>query len=72
MNAGLHHKRKKGMYSLLTIDGETVEIDGETEETVADSIFLDSKFTADGDRGHEIKRHLVLGRKSMTNLDSMQ
>ena len=55
MNAGLHHKRKKGMYSLLTIDGETVEIDGETEETVADSIFLDSKFTADGDRIHEIK-----------------
>ena len=43
------------MYSLLTIDGETVEIDGETEETVADSIFLDSKFTADGDRIHEIK-----------------
>ena len=47
------------------------EIDGETVETVADFIFLDSKVTADGDCSHEIKRHLILGRKAMTNLDSI-
>ena len=47
------------------------EIDGETEETVADFIFLGSKITADGDCSHEIKRCLLLGRKSMTNLDSI-
>ena len=47
------------------------EIDGETEETVADSIFLGSKITADGDCSHEIKRRLLLGRKVMTNLDSI-
>ena len=47
------------------------QIDGETMETVADFIFLDSKITADGDCGHEIKRHLLLGRKVMTNLDSI-
>ena len=47
------------------------EIDGETVETVADVIFLGSKITADGDCSHEIKRHLLLGRKVMTNLDSM-
>ena len=47
------------------------EIDGETVETVADFIFLDSKITADGDCSHEIKRHLLLGRKVMTNLDSI-
>ena len=46
-------------------------IDGETVETVADFIFLDSKITADGDCNHEIKRHLLLGRKAMTNLDSI-
>ena len=46
------------------------QIDGETVETVADFIFLDSKITADGDCSHEIKRHLLLGRKVMTNLDS--
>ena len=46
-------------------------IDGETVETVADFIFLGSKITADGDRRHEIKRHLLLGRKVMTNLDSI-
>ena len=40
-------------------------------ETVRDFIFLGSKITADGDRGHEIKRHLLLGRKAMTNLDSI-
>ena len=47
------------------------EIDGETVETVADFIFLRSKITTDGDCSHEIKRHLLLGRKVMTNLDSM-
>ena len=47
------------------------EIEGKTVETVSDFIFLGSKITADGDCSHEIKRHLVLGRKVMTNLDSM-
>ena len=47
------------------------EIDGETVETVSDFIFGDSKITADGDCSHEIKRHLLLGRKVMTNLDSI-
>ena len=46
------------------------QIDGETMETVTDFIFLDSKITADGDCSCEIKRHLLLGRKAMTNLDS--
>ena len=46
-------------------------IDGETVETVSDFIFLGSKITADSDCRHEIKRHLLLGRKSMTNLDSI-
>ena len=48
------------------IDGETVKT-----ETVAEFTFLDSKITADGDCSHEIKRHLLLGRKVMTNLDSI-
>ena len=47
------------------------QIDGETMETVRDFIFLGSKITADGDCSHEIKRHLLLGRKVMTNLDSI-
>ena len=47
------------------------EIDGETVETVSDFIFGGSKFTADSDSSHEIKRHLLLGRKVMTNLDSI-
>ena len=47
------------------------EIDGETVETVSDFIFWGSKITVDGDCSHEIKRHLLLGRKVMTNLDSM-
>ena len=45
------------------------QIDGETMETVREFIFLDSKITADGDCSHEIKRHLLLGRKAVTNLD---
>ena len=47
------------------------EIDGETVETVANFIFLGSKITADGDCSHEMKRHLLLGRKVMTNLESI-
>ena len=46
------------------------QIDGETMETVSDFVFLGSKITADGDCSHEIKRHLLLGRKVMTNLES--
>ena len=47
------------------------QIDGETMETVTDFIFLGSKIIADGDCSHEIKKHLLLGRKAMTNLDSI-
>ena len=47
------------------------QTDGETMETVSDFIFLGSKITTDGDYSHEIKRHLLLGRKVMTNLDSI-
>ena len=47
------------------------QIDAETMETVTDFIFLGSKITADGDYSHEIKRRLILGRKVMTNLDSI-
>ena len=47
------------------------QIDGETVETVSDFIFLSSKITTDGDCSHEIKRRLLLGRKVMTNLDSL-
>ena len=47
------------------------EVDEETVETVTDFIFLGSKITADGDCSHEIKRHLLLGRKAMTNLNSI-
>ena len=49
----------------------SLQIDGETMETVSDFIFLGSKITADGDCSHEIKRHLLLGRKVMTNLESI-
>ena len=47
------------------------QIDGETKETVTNFIFLGSKITADGDFSHEIKRHLLLGRKAVTNLDNI-
>ena len=47
------------------------QIDGEKVETVTDFVFLGSKITADGDCSHEIKRYLLLGRKAMTNLDSI-
>ena len=48
------------------------QIDGQVMETVTDFIFLGSKITADGDFSHEIKRHLLLGREPMTNLDSIR
>ena len=60
-------KTKIMVSSLIT----SWQIDGETVETVTDLIFLGSKITADGDCSHEIKRHLLLGRKVMTNLDSL-
>ena len=47
------------------------QIDGETMKTMRDFIFLGSKITADGDCSHELKRHLLLGRKAMTNIDSV-
>ena len=57
----------------IMVSGPTTswEIDGETVETVSDFIFQGSKITADGDCSHQIKRHLLLGRKVMTNLDSI-
>ena len=66
----LPHPRAAGPFSKLK--GQySQQIDGETMETVRDFIFLDSKITADGDCSHEIKRCLFLGRKAMTNLDSI-
>ena len=58
----------KIMVSSFIISWQT---EGETMETVSDFIFLSSKITADGDCSHAIKRHLLLGRKAMTNLDSI-
>ena len=55
----------------LTVIKNPEQIDGETIETVKNFIFLGSKITADGDCSHEIKRCLLLGRKAMTNLDSI-
>ena len=69
-NVGLKlniHKTEIMTYGLIT----SRQIDGETMETVADFIFLGSKITVDGDCSYEIKRHLHLGRKVMTNLDSI-
>ena len=63
-----HHLHTVYMSRLLS---RSWQIDGETVETVADFIFFGSKITADGDCSHEIKRHLLLGRKVMTNLDSI-
>ena len=64
----LNIQKTKIMASASIISGQ---IDGETVETVADFIFLGSKITADGDCSHEITRRLLLGRKVMTNLDSI-
>ena len=68
--AGLQHSihKTKIMPSSLIISWQ---IDGETMETMTDFIFLGSKITVDGDCSHEIKRLLLLGRKAMTNLDSI-
>ena len=65
---------KRNIQKTKTITSSPIsswEIDGETMEIVTDFIFLDSKITADGDCSHEIKRCLFLGRKVMTNLDSI-
>ena len=64
----LNIQQKKIMVSSRIISWQ---IDGETIETVTEFIFLGSKITADGDYSHAIKRHLLLGRKAMTNLDSI-
>ena len=66
-------KRLSSSSSSKAINGHIIswQIDGETVETVADFIFWGSKITSDGDYSHEIKRHLLLGRKVMTNLDSI-
>ena len=65
LDCGLEDHRLRLSYSV------TWQIYGETTETVRDFIFLGSKITADGDCSHEIKRRLLLGRKIMTNLDSL-
>ena len=71
---------RSSTYHLLNIQNTKImasgpitswQIGGETLQTVTDFIFLGSKITADGDCSHEIKRHLLLGRKAMTNLDSI-
>ena len=69
-NVGLEHNIQK---TKIMASGPITswEIDGETMEMMVDFIFLGSKITADGDCSHEIKRHLLLGRKVMTNLDSI-
>ena len=64
----LNIQKTKNMASSLITSGQ---IDAETMETVRDYIFGGSKITADGDHSHEIKRHLLFGRKAMTNLDSI-
>ena len=64
----INFQKTKTMASVLITSWQ---IDGQTVETVADFIFLGSKITADGDCSHEIKRHLLIGRKVMTNLDSI-
>ena len=55
----------------IILDHHFMAVDGETMEAVTDFIFLGSKITAGGDCNHEIKRHLLLGREDMTNLDSI-
>ena len=60
-----------GQGGLCNVPITSWQIDGETVETVRDFIFLGSKITTDGDYSHEIRRRLLLGRKAMTNLDSI-
>ena len=64
LNIGKTKIRASGLITLWQIDGETME-------TVRDFLFLGSKITVDGDCSHEIKRHLLLGRKIITNLDDI-
>ena len=59
------------IYCFILWEDPSRQIDGETMETVTDFIFLGSKIIAEGDFSHEIKRRLLLGRKAMTNLDSI-
>ena len=66
-----HYHTTLSFVRLLNFSHSSWEIDGETVETVSDFIFLGSKITADGDCSHEIKRHLLLGRELMTNVDSI-
>ena len=68
--AGLKLKIQK-MKTMASSPITSWQIDGETMETVTNFIFLGSKISADGDCSHEIKTHLLLGRKAMTNLDSI-
>ena len=68
-NVGLKLNIQKKTKIMASGPTTTWEIDGETVETVRDFIFLGSKITADGDCSHEIKRHLLLGRKAITNID---
>ena len=68
--AGLKHSIEKAKI-MASVPITSWQTDGETMETVTDFIFLGSKITADGDWSHEIKRHLLLGGKTMTNLDSI-
>ena len=68
--AGLKHNIQK-TNTMASSPITSWQIDGDTMETVTDFIFLGSKITADGDCSHEIKRHLLLGRKSMTKLDNI-
>ena len=67
--AGLKCNIQKKIMALGPIT--SLQIDGETMETVIDFLFLGSKITTDGNCSHEIKRHFILGRKAMTNLDSI-
>ena len=67
----LHTNFSRGRSGGLVLPSLSWQIDGETVETVADFIFLGSKITADGDCSNEIKRRLLLGRRVMTNLDSI-
>ena len=69
-NAGLKLNIQKKMI-MASSPISSWQIDGKTMETVTDFLFLGSKITVDGDCSHEIKRHLVFGRKAMTNLDSV-
>ena len=72
MKAGLKLNIQKTKIMTSSPSITTWQVDGETMETVTDCIFMGSKITAGSDCSHEIKRHLLLGRKAMTNLDSIR